>query len=40
MQVFGVVLEGMDVVKKIEATPTSRGDRPRQPVVIRAAGQV
>lgn len=30
--VFGKVTEGMDVVKKIEATPTDGNDRPRTPV--------
>ncbi len=30
--VFGKVLEGMDVVKKIETTPTDANDRPRTPV--------
>lgn len=30
--VFGKVTAGMDVVKKIESTPTSAGDRPSTPV--------
>lgn len=30
--VFGKVTEGMDVVKKIETTPTDGGDRTRTPV--------
>ncbi|HRC54969.1 MAG: peptidylprolyl isomerase [Myxococcales bacterium] len=30
--VFGKVFEGMDVVKKIETTPTAGQDRPRTPV--------
>lgn len=30
--VFGKITEGMDVVRKIESTPTDSGDRPRTPV--------
>ena len=30
--VFGKVTQGMDVVKKIESTPTNAGDRPNTPV--------
>lgn len=30
--VFGKIVEGMDVVKKIETTATDGGDRPRTPV--------
>jgi cyclophilin family peptidyl-prolyl cis-trans isomerase len=35
--VFGKVLEGMDVVKKIESTPNTNS-RPNQPVVIKNCG--
>jgi len=31
---FGKVVQGLDVVAAIEATPTAAGDRPVQPVVI------
>lgn len=30
--VFGKIISGMDVVKKIETTPTAPGDRPKTPV--------
>jgi len=33
--VFGKVVEGMDVLKKIGAVKTGRGDRPVQPVTIK-----
>eukprot|EP00127_Corallochytrium_limacisporum_P005566 Clim_evm83s207 gene=Clim_evmTU83s207 len=36
--VFGKVLEGMDVVKKIETTPTGRRDVPDQRVEIKDSG--
>ncbi|OQS01583.1 peptidyl-prolyl cis-trans isomerase [Achlya hypogyna] len=36
--VFGRVLEGMDVVKAIEAVETDKGDKPVQPVVIADCG--
>ena len=32
--VFGRVTDGWDVVKKIEATPTDAGDRPKTPVQV------
>ncbi|XP_029430485.1 peptidyl-prolyl cis-trans isomerase B [Rhinatrema bivittatum] len=38
--VFGKVLEGMDVVKKIEATQTDSRDRPLQEVVISDCGLI
>lgn len=38
--VFGEVLEGMDVVSKIESTQTDRMDKPRKPVVISDAGEL
>ncbi|MGB0664611.1 MAG: peptidylprolyl isomerase [Pontibacterium sp.] len=36
--VFGKVLEGMDIVQKVERTRTSYGDKPVQPVEIVDAG--
>merc|ERR1712159_295765 len=36
--VFGKVLEGMDVVKKIESTPTEPGDKPVEAVVVAKSG--
>ena len=33
--VFGRVIDGMDVIKKIESTPTDQGDRPRTPVQMK-----
>ncbi|CAG9467448.1 unnamed protein product [Pedinophyceae sp. YPF-701] len=38
--VFGEVLEGMDVVKKLEGTPTDRMDRPLAGAVIKDCGLV
>ncbi|KAG8696728.1 peptidyl-prolyl cis-trans isomerase cpr6 [Ceratobasidium sp. 395] len=36
--VFGEVIEGLNVVKAIEANPTDRGDKPLKPVVIAKCG--
>jgi len=38
--VFGRVVEGMDVVKKIEGTPTDSNDKPRKACVISDCGQL
>lgn len=38
--VFGEVLEGFDVIKQMEATTTSAGDKPIVPIVITACGEV
>ncbi|PIC40723.1 hypothetical protein B9Z55_008369 [Caenorhabditis nigoni] len=38
--VFGKILEGMDVVREIEATPKGAGDRPIEDVVISEAGHI
>ena len=38
--VFGKVLEGMDVVSKIESTPRNARDKPKSDVVIAASGEI
>ncbi|KAF9428859.1 Peptidyl-prolyl cis-trans isomerase B [Podila epigama] len=38
--VFGKVLEGMEVVKAIETTPTNSEDRPKLPVSIARSGEL
>lgn len=38
--VFGKILEGFDVVRKIESTPTRPGDAPSQDVVIADSGEI
>lgn len=38
--VFGEVLEGMDIVRKIESSPCNANDRPVSPVVIAGAGEL
>ena len=38
--VFGKIVEGMDVVKKIETTPTHPGDKPKSDVTIAKSGVV
>lgn len=35
---FGRVLEGMDVMRKIEATPTGARDKPRVEVKVTDSG--
>ena len=34
------VVEGLDIVKQIENTPTARGDAPKEKVVIADAGEL
>merc|ERR1712010_50730 len=36
--VFGKIVDGMDVVQKIEATPTHPGDKPKSDVVVAKSG--
>lgn len=38
--VFGEVLEGMDIVSKIEKVPTDARDKPKSPVKIVASGEL
>ena len=38
--VFGKILEGMDVVRKIESTKTAPGDRPQKDVKIAESGEL
>lgn len=38
--VFGEVLEGYDVVEKIEDVPKGRGDRPAETVKIAKSGEL
>ena len=38
--VFGKVIEGMDVVKKIESTKTNARDQPEKDVVIADSGVI
>jgi peptidyl-prolyl cis-trans isomerase B (cyclophilin B) len=38
--VFGEVVEGMDVVTKIENTKTAWGDKPKEPIVISDSGEL
>jgi peptidyl-prolyl isomerase H (cyclophilin H) len=38
--VFGEVLDGMDVVRRIEATRTGQGDKPLSDVMIASSGQL
>lgn len=38
--VFGEVLEGFDVVEKIENIPKGQGDKPADPVTIKKSGEL
>ncbi|KAG0583198.1 hypothetical protein M758_3G118500 [Ceratodon purpureus] len=38
--VFGQVIEGMDVVKKVENVPTDRNDGPKMKCIIAACGEL
>merc|ERR1711990_1299418 len=38
--VFGEVIEGIDIITKIENTPTGPNDCPTLPIIITAAGEL
>merc|ERR1711907_374256 len=38
--IFGKVLEGMDVVRKIEANPTGANDKPKKEVKVKDSGEL
>lgn len=38
--VFGEILDGMDIVKQVENTQTSRGDKPVKKVVVKSSGEL
>ena len=38
--VFGEVLEGYDIVDKIQNVPKGRGDKPEKPVTIAKSGEL
>ncbi|KAI8340800.1 cyclophilin B precursor [Chlamydoabsidia padenii] len=38
--VFGIVLEGMDIVTKIENTPTGPSDKPKTDITIADSGEI
>ncbi len=38
--VFGKVISGYDVIKKIESTPTGMMDKPKKEVKIAACGEL
>lgn len=38
--VFGQVISGMDIIKKIESSPTGMMDRPKSEVKIIASGEL
>jgi len=38
--VFGEVLEGYDIIEKVENVPKGAGDKPSKPVKIAKAGEL